>query len=53
MVSPIKITPVLHGDSSKRFNSLLRSKQHICVSPEEKSKIFSLVEKTLAKKNKS
>jgi len=50
MATPIKATPVLHGKSSKRFNSLLKSKEHIRVSPEEKSKIFSLVDKILTKK---
>jgi hypothetical protein len=50
MATPIKATPVLQGNSSKRFNLLLQSKTHVRVSPEEKNKIFSLVEKVLTKK---
>ena len=49
MAKPIKATPVLHGDSSKRFNAVLESQQHIRVSEKEKSQIFSLVERVLAK----
>jgi hypothetical protein len=50
MATPIKATPVLRGNSSKRFNSLLQSNENIRVSPEEKNKIFSLVDKVLSKK---
>lgn len=50
MATPIKATPVLSGNSSKRFNSLLESQKNVRVSPEEKDKIFSLVDKILSKK---
>jgi len=50
MATPIKATPVLQGEASKRFNSLLHANEHIRVSPEEKKKMQSLVEKVLSKK---
>jgi hypothetical protein len=50
MATPIKATPVLKGNSSKRFNSLIQSNQHIRVSTEEKTKITSLVDMILSKK---
>lgn len=50
MATPIKVTPVLEGEASKRFNSLLQAQQHIRISAEEKKKIFSLVDKVMSKK---
>ena len=50
MATPIKATPVLQGNASKRFNALLQAQENTRVSPEEKKKIYSLVEKVLSKK---
>ncbi|MEX8547277.1 MAG: hypothetical protein V5804_06720 [Mucilaginibacter sp.] len=50
MATPIKATPVLSGNASKRFNALLASKKNNRTSPEEKQRIKNLVEKVLSKK---
>jgi hypothetical protein len=50
MAAPIKATPTLQGESSKRFNALLQSDQHVRATDAEKSKINALVEKVLSKK---
>ena len=49
MATPIQITPVLRGRASKRFNALLEAQRNDKVTPEEKEKMISLVEKVLSK----
>jgi hypothetical protein len=48
MAKPIKITPVLSGKSSRRFNEMLEKESGDKATAQEKKKIFSLVEKVLA-----
>jgi len=48
MAAPIKVTPVLSGASSKYFNSSLKANSEK-VSPVEKNRIISLVQKLLSK----
>ena len=50
MATPIKITPVIKGNDSRSFNKALKENQSQKVSAEEKSAIFSLVEKVLSNK---
>lgn len=53
MATPIKITPVLKGESSKRFNKELVAQQDQKISSEEKKRIETLVSKVLANSNRS
>lgn len=50
MATTIKITPVVKGKESKRFNTVISTSKTNKVSEEKKSKIFALVGKVLAKK---
>lgn len=49
MATPIKATPSISGADSRRFNEILKSEQHLRVSPEEKERIKNLVKSVLAK----
>jgi len=51
MATTIKITPVVKGDESKRFNTVISSSKTNKISEEKKAKIFSLVSKVMAKKH--
>jgi hypothetical protein len=50
MATPIKITPILSGRASKRFNQQLEAQKNDRISAEEKHRMFSLLERILAKK---
>lgn len=49
MATTIKITPVVKGLESKKFNTTISSSKTNKISEEKKAKIFSLVNKVLAK----
>jgi hypothetical protein len=49
MATPIKITPILINESSKRFNEMLVAQQNQKVSSEEKKRMEALVSRVLAK----
>ncbi|WP_194140528.1 hypothetical protein [Flavobacterium hungaricum] len=49
MATTIKITPVVEGLESKKFNTTISSSKTNKISEEKKAKIFSLVNKVLAK----
>jgi len=48
MATPIKITPVIKGNDSVYFKKQLNKSAKKRVSPTEKKRIFSLVDKVLA-----
>ncbi|PBJ11016.1 hypothetical protein [Flavobacterium sp. ACN6] len=50
MATTIKITPVVKGSESKRFNDTISSSKTNKISEEKKAKIFSLVSKVMQKK---
>lgn len=50
MATTIKITPVVKGSESKRFNANISTSKINKVSEEKKAKIFSLVNKVMKKK---
>lgn len=50
MSTTIKITPVVKGIESKRFNANISASKTNKVSEEKKAKIFSLVSKIMEKK---
>lgn len=50
MATTIKITPVVEGKESKRFNAVISTSKINKISEEKRAKIFSLVHKVLAKK---
>lgn len=50
MATTIKITPVVKGLESKRFNSTIATSKTNKISEEKKAKIFSLVNKVMNKK---
>ncbi len=52
MARPIKATPVLSGNASKRFNSLLASNKNNRASDVEKKRIENVVSRVLSKKNR-
>jgi hypothetical protein len=47
MATPIKITPVLKGESSRRFNEKLNAQKSQKVTSEEKQRIKNLVAKVI------
>ncbi|WP_406844691.1 hypothetical protein [Flavobacterium soyae] len=49
MATTIKITPVLKGKESERFNAAISTSKTNKISEEKKAKIFSLVSKVMAK----
>ncbi len=49
MAAPIKVTPVLSGESSKHFNESLKTNNGK-VPASERNRIISLVEKVLSNK---
>jgi len=49
MATTIKITPVVEGLESKKFNISISSNKTNKISEEKKAKMFSLVNKVLAK----
>ena len=49
MATPIKATPPLKNESSRRFNKLLVAQQNQKVSAEDKKRIEATVAKVLAK----
>lgn len=51
MATTIKITPVVKGKESERFNAAISASKTNKVSEEKKAKIFSLVSKVMAKNN--
>jgi hypothetical protein len=52
MATPIKITPVLKGESSRRFNEKLNAQKNEKISSEEKQKIKDLVFKVISNSKK-
>lgn len=52
MATPIKITPVLKGKSSIRFNETLAAQKSDKISPEEKQKMKDLVLKVISNSKK-
>nr|WP_294927565.1 hypothetical protein [uncultured Flavobacterium sp.] len=50
MATTLKITPVVKGEESKRFNTAISTSKTNKISEEKKAKIFSLVGKIMAKK---
>jgi len=50
MATPIKITPPLSGRQSRNFNTKLSETSKKRVSADDKSRIFTLVEKILSDK---
>lgn len=49
MATTIKITPIVKGKESERFNAAIATNKTNKISEEKKAKIFSLVNKVLAK----
>lgn len=49
MATTIKITPIVKGKESERFNAAINTSKTNKISEEKKAKIFSLVNKVLAK----
>lgn len=49
MATTIKITPIVKGKESERFNAAIATNKTNKISEEKKDKIFSLVNKVLAK----
>lgn len=52
MATPIKVTPVIRDQDSKRFNQVVESSQNKRVSPAERQEINTLVQRVLHKKSK-
>lgn len=50
MATTIKVTPILKGKESERFNKSITSVKSHKISEAKKSKIFALVGKIMAKK---
>ena len=50
MATIIKITPVVKGIESKRFNAVISSSKTNKISEAKKTKMFALVSKVMAKK---
>jgi len=50
MATTIKITPIVQDKESERFNAAIAKSKTSKISEEKKEKIFSLVNKVLAKK---
>ncbi|WP_264535420.1 hypothetical protein [Flavobacterium sp. N1736] len=50
MATTIKITPVVKGKESERFNAAISTSKTNKISEEKKAKMFSLVDKVLSKK---
>ncbi|WJS95514.1 hypothetical protein NYQ10_03460 [Flavobacterium johnsoniae] len=50
MATTIKITPVVKGKESKRFNAAISTSKTNKISEEKKARIFSLVSKVMSKK---
>ena len=50
MATPIKITPQLSGKQSKNFNQKLAETSKKRASSEDRTRIFTLVEKILSNK---
>ncbi|GEC77662.1 hypothetical protein [Flavobacterium aquatile] len=50
MATTIKITPVVKGKESKKFNAVISTSKTNKISEAKKDKIFTLVGKVLAKK---
>ncbi|UUF15282.1 MULTISPECIES: hypothetical protein [Flavobacterium] len=50
MATTIKITPVVKGKESERFNAAISTSKTNKISEEKKAEIFSLVSKVMAKK---
>ncbi|RKR10517.1 hypothetical protein C8C83_2194 [Flavobacterium sp. 90] len=50
MATTIKITPVVKGKESERFNAAISKSKTNKISEEKKAQMFSLVSKVLAKK---
>jgi hypothetical protein len=53
MATPIKITPILKNESSRRFNRLLIAEKDVKVSSADKGRIENLVKKVLSKSKAS
>lgn len=51
MATTIKVTPVVKGKESERFNATISASKTNKISEEKKAKIFSLVNKVMAKKS--
>lgn len=50
MATTIKITPVIQGIESKKFNDSIATSKSNKISEDKKAKIFSLVNRIIAKK---
>lgn len=50
MATTIKITPLVKGKESERFNAAISASKTNKISEEKKAKIFSLVNKVMEKK---
>lgn len=50
MATTIKITPVVKGKESEKFNAAIATSKTNKISEEKKEKIFSLVSKVMARK---
>lgn len=50
MSTTIKITPVIQGIESKKFNDSIATSKSNKISEDKKAKIFSLVNRIIAKK---
>jgi len=50
MATAIKITPVIEGKASKRFNEVIAESKTNKISETKKAKMFALVDKVMTKK---
>lgn len=50
MATTIKITPVVQGIESKKFNATISTSKTNKISEDKKAKIFSLVNRVMEKK---
>lgn len=50
MATEIKITPIIKGEDSKKFNAIISKSRENKVSTSKKKSMVDLVEKVLAKK---